>query len=178
MTRLVRRAPPSVRKLIGFTILLASCTPPIASATPTGCTTDEEVVFSCKTGKKMIAVCSARGRAGSGTDLRYRFGPPAAAELELSTGSGDGSRATVTGGDLAFSGGGGAFLRFRKDVTDYVVYTAVGSQWGEQSGVVPERDGKPLRGAKCEGKVKSTIGPDLFKRAGIAHDESSFELPD
>lgn len=163
-----------IRWLGPASLFALMCAASAAHALPTACTAAEEPVFQCQTGKKVIAVCASHDAAGG---LQYRYGPPAASELTLST-AGTSDAVTVSGNDLAFSGGGGAYLRFHGRTTDYVVYTAVSSQWGEQSGVVPERDGKQLRGARCVGKVKSTIGPAFFEKARIPRDPSSFVLPD
>lgn len=167
----VRRASRPARACLLAVLWSASA----ARAATTACTSSEDLVFQCEAGRKVIAVCASRGPAGV---LQYRFGPSSAPELVLSTAATDDTKATVSGNDLAFSGGGGAYLRFHGHATDYVVYTAISSQWGEQSGVVPERDGKQLRGAKCVGKVKSKIGPAFFDEARISRDPSSFTLPD
>ena len=165
----VRRASRPARACLLALLWSASA----ARAATTACTSSEDVVFQCQTGKKVIAVCASHDGV-----LQYRFGRSSAPELVLSTAATDDTKVTVSGNDLAFSGGGGAYLRFHGPATDYVVYTAISSQWGEQSGVVPERDGKQLRGAKCVGKVKSKIGPAFFDEARISRDPSSFTLPD
>lgn len=89
----------------------------------------------------------------------------------------------ASGDTLAFSGGGGAWLRLSAKPFAYVVYTGIG-KWGprgevqEKAGVTVERDGKPIANLKCMGKPVSLLGPDWFAKAGITDLGQDFDLPD
>lgn len=148
-----------------------------AVAAPTSCRPDEQTLFACSVGKKLLAVCASRGLTPASGYLQYRFGSRTAAELVLPTAD-TAPAASATSGVLSFSGGGGATLRFSNGPVDYVVYTAISGSWGEASGVVVERGDKVVGSLKCRGKVVSELGPDLFGRLGVHQDEHSFELPE
>ena len=136
------------------------------------------MLFSCKAGNKLVAVCASAGWSPQAGSLQYRFGPPAAAELVLPGRAGAVPSASATAASLMFSGGGGATLRFGSGVADYVVYSATSASWGDASGVAVERGGKTVRVLKCRGKVTSKLGDALFRDAGFRHDELPFDLPD
>jgi hypothetical protein len=142
----------------------------------THCTPGEQVLFACATGKKAVAVCASSGRSPTAGALQYRFGPLGAPEL-LWPETPQRPPSGITAGTLAFSGGGGAYLRFIKGAYGYVVYTAIGKGWGEKAGVVVEKNGQFVAHLPCAGPVASELGPELFKRAGLPSDEQGFELP-
>lgn len=149
-----------------------------AAATPALCKQDEDVVFSCVAGRKLISVCASHDWNADSGLLQYRYGSNArteiavpAAEMKLPP------NRSASSGVLMFSGGGGAYLRFSAHDYDYVVYTAVGSSWGEKAGVTVQRDGTTRSNRFCTGAVTSTIGPELFRKAGFAEDSQGFELP-
>jgi hypothetical protein len=138
----------------------------------THCAAEEQVLFACSTGKKVVAVCASADL----TALQYRFGPPEAPELVWPADP-QPPHNEITAGTLAFSGGGGAYLRFSRSVYDYIVYTAIGKDWGEKAGVVVEKSGQQLAHLPCVGAVVSELGPELFEQAELAEDEQGFDLP-
>lgn len=144
---------------------------------PAACRADEDTLFSCSVGQKKVAVCASRNWSSQLGTLQYRFGPPKAAELVLPRAAGTLPSASATASSLMFSGGGGATLRFSSGNVDYIVYTAIGTSWGEASGVAVERDGKVLRSFKCRGKVTSMLGEAMFRDGGFKRDELPFEIP-
>ncbi|MFM7625525.1 MAG: hypothetical protein ACKO7G_03490, partial [Gammaproteobacteria bacterium] len=85
---------------------------------------------------------------------------------------------------LMFSGGGGAWLRFRSGEPAYTVFTAIG-RWGaggapaEREGVVVERGAKRVAFLPCSRPAESQLGPDLYERLGLrpATPDESFEVP-
>lgn len=159
-----------------FVFAAVSCTS--AFAVSTQCRPGEDVLFSCHSGKKMVAVCASAGWSAQAGSLQYRFGPAPSAELVLPRDAGVVPSASATAGSLMFSGGGGATLRFSGGKVDYVVYSATSASWGDASGVVVERDGKTVRVLKCRGKVTSVLGDALFRDAGFRRDELPFKLPE
>ncbi|MGN6182380.1 MAG: hypothetical protein ACTHQM_01860 [Thermoanaerobaculia bacterium] len=136
------------------------------------CTASENTIFSCATGTKLVSVCESK-RGG----VQYRFGKPDA-PLELKI-----NDSKATGASIAFSGGGGTWLRFHNGAYSYVVYTGVG-KWGprgetrEKSGIAVEHNGAPVRYLPCTGNIQSELGPDWLDRVGIESGDEDFEFPD
>jgi hypothetical protein len=168
----------------------AKATPAPAKATPAPaqtsfCTPMEEVVFACPTGTKLVSVCASKGASANQGYVQYRFGKPDSRDpLELIHPEGEvaPSRA-ATGENVPFAGGGGAWLRFRKGDTAYVVYSGIG-KWGpkgetmEKQGVVVERGGSTLASLSCTGPLLGGLGPDWFERAGVQSRGEDFLFPD
>jgi hypothetical protein len=149
-----------------------------AGAAPSLCTADEAVLFSCRTAtKKFISVCAAKDLAPGRGYLQYRFGQPEKIELSVPADKSVPPPGSVVAGNLMFSGGGGAYLRFKATGYDYVVYTAVGRGWGEKDGVAVERDGKRLSHVSCADEPVSQLGPDLADKGGLQPDAGDFDLP-
>ncbi|QJR09415.1 hypothetical protein DSM104443_00459 [Usitatibacter rugosus] len=146
------------------------------------CTSAEAVVFACRAGAKLVSVCASKNASATSGYLEYRFGkaevPP---ELVLPSVRTVPSRA-ATGESVAFSGGGGSWLRFRKGEHAYVAYGGIG-KWGpqgetrEKQGVVVERGGKAISHVKC-GELIQTLGPDDYARLGITAKGEDFHFPD
>lgn len=158
-----------------------------APATPqtSFCTPMEDVIFACQTGTKLVSVCASKGAAANRGYVQYRFGKPDSRDpLEMIHPEGEvaPSRAT-TGESVAFAGGGGAWLRFRKGDTAYVVYSGIG-KWGpkgetmEKQGVVVERGNATLANLSCTSPPRGELGPDWFEKAGIAANGEDFLFPD
>jgi hypothetical protein len=132
-------------------------------------------MFSCSVGAKTVSVCAAGKLSSSAGSLRYRFGPEGKAEIDYPAASA--WRGVTRSGTWTFSGGGGAWLAFHRDVFRYIVYTAIGRGWGEKAGLAVEQNGKLLANLPCKGKPVSELGPDFFSNAGIAADDKDFDLP-
>lgn len=62
--------------------------------------------------------------------------------------------------------------------TDYVVFTAMSSSWGERSGVVVKRGGRRLRAMACRGPVVSVLGIEVFRRGQFQIDLKEFSPPE
>ena len=131
----------------------------------THCAADEPVLFACATGKKAVAVCASADLSLTEIALQYRFGPPDAPEL-VRPEDPQPYHAGITAGTLAFSGGGGAYLRFSKGAYGYVVYTAIGKGWGEKAGVVVEKNGESVAHLPCTGAVVSELGLGIVRASG------------
>lgn len=156
-----------------------------APAQTSFCTPMEEVVFACQTGTKLVSVCASKGASAKQGYVQYRFGKPDSRDpLELIHPEGEvaPSRA-ATGENVPFAGGGGAWLRFRKGDTAYVVYSGIG-KWGpkgetmEKQGVVVERGSATLASLPCTGPLRSELGPDWFEKTGISANGEEFFFPD
>lgn len=149
------------------------------------CTAQETVVFSCTTGEKMVSACASPDAGRNQGYLQYRFGKPntgEAAEMMLPAGRIIPSKA-ATGNTVSYSGGGGAWLRFRNGQTSYTLYTGVG-KWGpkgatqEKQGVSVERGGKLVANLKCSARPISLLGPDWFEKVGLKDGGEDFDFPD
>ncbi|MSP76042.1 MAG: hypothetical protein EXR12_07895 [Rhodospirillaceae bacterium] len=148
------------------------------------CTPAETVVFACRTGAKMASVCASKDTGPKGT-LQYRFGKLDGSEpLEQILPEGQVAPGRAASGEsVPFSGGGGAWLRFRKGQFTYTVYTGIGN-WGPKgekrtkAGLHIEHAGKPLATLKCQEEPISLLGPDWFEKTGIKPNNEDFDFPD
>lgn len=149
------------------------------------CTPAETVVFACRTGAKMASVCASKD-SGPKAYLQYRFGKLDGSEpLEqvLPEGGQVAAARAANGESVPFSGGGGAWLRFRKGQFTYTVYTGIGN-WGPKgekrtkSGLHIEHAGKPLATLKCQEEPISLLGPDWFEKVGVKPGNEDFDFPD
>lgn len=151
------------------------------------CTSMENVIFSCRSGAKMVSVCASKDAAPTKGYLQYRFGKPDSADpLELVLPESQLPPPRVaTGMSVPFSGGGGAWLTFAKGQIAYTVYTGIG-KWGprgetrEKAGLAVDQGRKRIAVLKCDDPkaVRSEIGPDWFDKAGIKSTGPEFEFPD
>jgi hypothetical protein len=188
---------PACRKTIRV-VLVGSAKPapavkPTAPPSPSGtsaaqtsfCTSQETVVFSCRTGAKMVSVCASRPAGPTRGYLQYRFGKPDSSEpLEMILPESQLPPPRVAAGEnVPFSGGGGSWLRFPRAPLAYTVYSGIG-KWGpkgevrEKAGVVVERQGKQIANLKCTGKAIGELGPEWFERSGISAGGQDFAFPD
>jgi hypothetical protein len=146
-------------------------------AAPTLCLKDEDNIFSCSAGKKVISVCASKDLAADHGYLQYRFGVPNKVELTIPADRSVPPANSAVSRTLTFSGGGGAYLRFKAGGYDYVVYTAIGKGWGEKDGVAIEKTGKPPTHISCKDEPVSEMGVDFFTKAGLKEDTVDFDLP-
>ncbi len=170
-----------------------STSSPVASAAPAAlsgqasfCTAQETVVFSCRTGVKMVSVCASKNATQSKGYLQYRFGKPdsnEAPELMLPEGQLTANKA-ASGETVPFAGGAGSWLRFKKGSYSYVAYSGVG-KWGpkgetrEKNGLVVERSGKAVANLKCTGDATSELGPEWYEKMGVQpKGDEDFLFPD
>ena len=150
--------------------------PASEASAPSHCTAEETTLFACSTGRKLLSVCATADLSKDAGAVQYRFGAPGRGAFVLPPAGAD-WRASTRAGRLMFSGGGGAYLAFANPPYRYVVYSAIGSGWGSKAGVVVEKHGQPIASLPCRGAATSTLGPELFERAGIVEDTQGFELP-
>jgi hypothetical protein len=183
--------------LVSAAKIIAAPAPPPAAASPSTppapsgakqasfCTPAETVVFSCRTGGRMVSVCASKDAAANRGTLQYRYGKIDLSEpLDLSFPEEKivPSKAAV-GAHQSFAAGGSAWLRFIRGQSTYTVYTGIGN-WGpkgeplSKQGLYVERGGKEVATLKCLDKPISLLGPDLFEKLGIKANGQDFDLPD
>ncbi len=154
---------------------------PALAAAPTLCAANEQVVFSCSTGAHTASICASRDLLKDAA-MQYRFGKSGSVELVYPE-AGVKPADAFTLGTLAFSGGGGVWLRFNKGPFRYTIFTADG-KWGrggtiaEASGVTVEKDGKEFANFPCRGGAESEMSPDLFEKLGLKEAAEEFDIPD
>jgi hypothetical protein len=147
------------------------------AAPPTHCLSHETTIFSCSSGHKIASICASKDLSPTTGTLQYRFGTSHSRSLDLSLPSSPAHPQTFAkGASLAFSGGGGAFLRLRSSDYAYVAYTGIGKGW-QKDGIAVERNGKLIANFPCTSEVKSSIGDSFFSHAGIPEDTSEFDIP-
>ncbi|RZU02635.1 hypothetical protein [Rivibacter subsaxonicus] len=106
------------------------------------CSADEEVVFGCTLGRRMVSLCASPGPAPQ--KLQYRTGMPGKLELVVPPAP-EPAAGTFIHSSTGYSGGGEARLRFRNGNWDYWLFDR--TLRGEQgpvfsSGVVVRRTGQ------------------------------------
>ena len=152
-----------------------------ALAASTLCAANERVLFSCSTGAHTASICASKVLSKE-ADMQYRFGKPGSVELVYPEAGVKPADAFVLG-TLAFSGGGGAWLRFNKGPFRYTIFTAIG-KWGpggataDAAGVAVDKDGKEFAHFPCRGGADSEIGPDLIEKLGLTEAAEEFDIPD
>ena len=163
----------------------ASTAAPASASQASFCTSEESVVFACRTGGKLVSVCASKPADPNQGYLQYRFGKPDSTDpIELILPE---SRLpppkVATGENVPFSGGGGSWLRFAKAPIAYTVYSGIG-KWGpngevrEKSGIVVERQGKTIATLKCTTKPVGDLSPDWFQQMGVTAGGQDFDFPD
>lgn len=149
------------------------------------CSSTEQVIFSCRTGAKLVSVCASKNAGRNKGYLQYRFGEPdSTAPLEMMLPEDQVIPGKSANGDLVpYAGGGASWLRFNKGQYSYVIYTGIG-RWGpkgetrEKQGLLVERSGKRIANLKCSHVPISELGPDLFEKLGIQSNNQEFDMPD
>jgi hypothetical protein len=149
------------------------------------CTPVEQVVFSCRTGAKLVSICASKDASRTKGYLQYRFGKPDSTEpLEMILPEAQmlPSKA-ATGDNVPYAGGGASWLRFSKGGYSYTVYSGIG-RWGpkgetqEKNGLLVERSGKRVANLKCNNQPASELGPDFFDKLKIQGSGQEFDMPD
>jgi len=147
------------------------------SDVPSHCFSNEKIIFSCNTNSnKVISVCSAQNSHRNSGYLQYRFGSVGYFPEYVFPMNHDRASKYFYSGNLMYSGGGGAYLKFINDTYNYVVYTGIGKGWAKQGMVIQDGDDEIARYA-CKGTWQSEIGPELFDQLGLNEDEYGFGIP-
>ncbi|WP_394809388.1 hypothetical protein [Nitrosomonas sp.] len=147
-------------------------------ATESLCDAQEQVIFSCSLGKKMVSVCASNDFSASSGYLQYRFGQKGALELVFPdlTESAPASL-FVQARTLMFAGGGGGYLRFINGQHQYIVYTAIGKGWGAKDGVAVEKSNQLITNLGCQDIPVSKLSEEFFTHAGLSADQNEFQIP-
>jgi hypothetical protein len=110
------------------------------------CESTESIIFSCSTKNgKLLSVCS-KLNAPKVSKVQYRFGKVNQVELTLPRTNSD----SISYNSVMYSGGGGAYVRFKHGDTDYVVFSKIVKGEGESSGVLIQKKGKKSAQVRCE----------------------------
>ena len=157
--------------LIGLVYIISSP----AVAADTHCNEQEQIVFSCSLGKKIVSVCASSDLSLNNGYLQYRIGQGNTLELILPNSTKPGQH--IQARTLMFSGGGGSYLRFINGDYHYIVYTAIGKGWGVKDGVSVEKNNKLIANLKCQDIPVSIMGDEFFTRAGLPVDKNEFFPP-
>lgn len=148
--------------------------------TVSGCAGGQQVVFACSTGAgRQVAVCSSPDLSPTAGSMQLRFLRRGKLVLELPAHADAATawRDQVKAGRVMYAGGGGAYLRFEAAGQAHVVYSAIGRGWGTKAGALVLAPGGTQTVQKCQGPVRSQIGPALAERAGVGPDPEDLELP-
>lgn len=149
------------------------------------CSPMEQVVFSCRTGAKLVSVCASKDASRTKGYMQYRFGKPDSTEpLEMILPEAQILPSkSATGDNVPYAGGGASWLRFSKGGYSYTVYSGIG-RWGpkgetqEKNGLLVERSGKRIANLKCNNEPASELGPDFFEKLKIQGNGQEFDMPD
>ncbi len=147
-------------------------------ATESLCHEREQIIFSCSLGKKMVSVCASNDFSASSGYLQYRFGKGGVLELAFPnlTESAQASQ-FVQARTLMFAGGGGGYLRFINGPYHYIVYTAIGKDWGAKDGVAVEKNNQLIANLECQDIPASKLNEEFFTYAGLSADQNEFQIP-
>ena len=148
-------------------------------ATESHCQEQEQIIFSCSLGKKMVSVCASADFSASSGYLQYRFGQKNALELAFPALTASTRLSQyVQARTLLFAGGGGGYLRFINGQYHYIVYTAIGRGWGIKDGVAIEKNNQLIANLQCRNIPVSKLSEEFFIHAGLSADQNEFEIPD
>jgi hypothetical protein len=123
----------------------------VAEKTAGLCKSTESILFSCSTKNgKLLSVCSKLNDTNV-SKVEYRFGKVNQVELTLPNNNVD----HISYNSVMYSGGGGAYVRFKHGDTDYIVFSKIIKGEGESSGVLIRKKGKKSAQVRCklEGEV-------------------------
>ncbi|WP_332685475.1 hypothetical protein [Bosea sp. (in: a-proteobacteria)] len=119
-----------------------------ADRRPSLCLREEEAVFSCAVGARIVSLCaSADIGPGSGT-LIYRFGREGALELTYP----DPPRppdAAFSAAVIGDAGSAGDIVRFSRGDATYALYSIIVKGQGERNGVLVTQAGRQAADLKC-----------------------------
>lgn len=136
---------------------LAPAGSPAAAAQPARaslCRGGENVLFQCRIGGALAAVCG--GRANGRSYAQYRHGAPGRLDLvyPADPGAGPGSMSYAS---APYSGGGEAQIRFVNQGSEYVIYGAVirtgfgrgGNRPVSEDGILVRSGGRTVANLRC-----------------------------
>ena len=154
---------------------------PAGKAMPVGlCRAGEVPIFSCRLGKKSVAICGVTSASG-GRSAEYRFGAPG--KVEMAYPGPDGGKLGYA--SVPYSGGGEEQVSFERGGYRYVVYSSmVRTGFGAdglnnpafESGLFVQQAGKTVSKSKCTDPSDASLSEQDAKRFGVG-DGSFVERP-
>ena len=125
---------------------------------PSLCRADETVLFQCRIGASLAAVC---GGHGARAYAQYRHGQPGRLDLIYPAAT-DGGPGTMTRAFTGFAGGGESQIRFVNHGVEYVIYSStVRTGFGRDGhnnprfsdGILMRRNGRRIADLACGGTL-------------------------
>lgn len=150
-----------ITRLFIIVFLLVSYQPVFAAdAAVSHCGNEEQVVFNCTVGEKILSVCMSKPRAKHSEYMQYRFGYLNQPELVYPKAFEPPVR-NFFFSRTGYSGGGEAHLRFSVKTYDYIIYTKIISGSWEadgrrkkypSAGMIVRRNNKTISHLQCKEK--------------------------
>ncbi|MCJ7546559.1 MAG: hypothetical protein MUP30_07010 [Deltaproteobacteria bacterium] len=152
-----------------------------AFAADSHCLPEEETVFSCAAGNKVISICASKDISTTSGYMQYRFGALNAVEITIPETKEHPKKNVEAGTFSTANGGRTGHIRFKKGEYGYVIYWsrvrgayfADGTRnWERRQGVVVEYKGEKIANIKCQ--LPSKEEPDdeyLFSSVGLTKNE-------
>jgi hypothetical protein len=137
------------------------------------CADNEEVVFSCGIGSKVVSLCASKDISETQGSLTYTFGKIGKPELRYPT-AGTDPRAAFSYHLLPR----GDYVRFTNGGATYVLFSAFGLGVGDYEGLVVQPESKdPIR-LNCKDPALGSHGWAPVYKAKLPEDAEEFGLPD
>jgi hypothetical protein len=128
------------------------------------CLPNEKIIFSCPIKKKWASVCAQEPTKGSPVSIQYRFGIPEKREIAIP----EKGLENVSFRHLMYSGGGGAYVLFKNQDINYIVYSRI-TKNGEEAGILVRREQQRLNSLLCQkGSQHAEIDAALLKKLGLS----------
>ena len=150
-------------------------------ANDTLCLPEEDTVFSCAAGNKVISVCASKDISTTSGYMQYRFGAINHVEITIPETKEHPKKNVEAGTFFTANGGRTGHIRFKKGEYGYVVYwaevrgeySADGTRgWEYYQGVVVEYKGKKIANIKCQLPAKKEPSDKyLFSTVGLTKTE-------
>ena len=168
-------------RLLFFILLFFVKMHPVSAASAVGsfCFVDEAVVFSCSSTKgKTISLCSSLILTETDGYLQYRYGVIGKIPELIFPKRQEHPKKNFLSGTVPYSGGGAAYLKFKRGDYIYTVFTGIGKGW-EKEGVIVNKSGKQIAHVLCDGPLISELRPVLFDDLELQKDplQFDFEVP-
>jgi hypothetical protein len=127
------------------------------------CLPHEKVVFSCPIKKKWASVCAQEPANGTEASIQYRFGNSKKQEISIPKKGLE----NVSFRHLMYSGGGGAYVLFKNQDVDYIVYSKI-TKNGEEAGILVRRQQQRLKSLLCQqGSKQAEVDAPLLQKLGL-----------
>lgn len=161
----------------------------VAFAADSHCLPEEETVFSCAAGNKVISICASKDISTTSGYMQYRFGALNAVEITIPETKEHPKKNVEAGTFSTANGGRTGHIRFKKGEYGYVVYwaevrgeySADGTRgWEYYQGVVVEYKGKKIANIKCPSPSKKEPDDEyLFSKVGLTKSDDLvyYEVP-